>query len=412
MAKYLINLVCIIGIAGAAHAGAVANLEITPDGQAYVVFTGDQPGPVSGVGELIGYSIVDMNGQANADTGSTLPSLSFLPHAGESGTGEYATAGWASLQSQGATVGAELGQNLPLGQEWFVESASRPYVLAELNTQGFFPQVAGAPLYIGKILDNGGTPFVDSDPRLANIRFIATASVSTVPATPGSPVEPTDFIIGSVSVRTIPELTAGITVLDDSEYRKTVGAANTDIDITYVNGSTIVVDLNAANGDAVYGSADAAITIDGKEVRASYGDLIGDDLRLRAVEGDNSITLTAALTETVAVNDPLLAGSIGTIASDLVVTVLGDVDLNGTVDFEDFLDLADDYGNTGGWQSSDIDGDGSVNFEDFLKLAANYGSGTLFDAPAPAAQIATPEPATMTLLAIGAVALAKRRRRA
>ncbi|MBT3201542.1 MAG: hypothetical protein HN350_16695, partial [Phycisphaerales bacterium] len=381
MAKYLINLVCIIGIAGAAHAGAVANLEITPDGQAYVVFTGDQPGPVTGVGELTGYSIIDLNGQTNADNGDTaLPSLSFLPSAGENGTGEYATAGWASLQSQGATVGVELGQNLAPGNEWFVETASLSYVLAELNVQGFFPQVSGAPLYIGKILDNGGTPFVDSDPRLANIQFSATASVSTVPETPGAPVEPTDFIVGSVSVRTVPALTAGITVLDGSEYRKTVGATNTDMDITFVNGSTVVVDLNAANGAAVY--ADGAVTVDGKVLGIAYADKVAGALRVRAndMASLKSVAVTATLTETTAVTGDLV-GSIGTLGgSNLVISQLGDFDLDGVCNATD-IDMISAAVGSGDLFTYDLDGDGAITSADRLNVIGNLamwdnGAGT------------------------------------
>ncbi|MDP7289390.1 MAG: hypothetical protein QGH94_15505, partial [Phycisphaerae bacterium] len=67
MTKYLINLVCIIGVAGAAHAGAVANLEITADGHAYLVFD------AAGNGQLTGYTIEDT---------AVVPTISFERPAG------------------------------------------------------------------------------------------------------------------------------------------------------------------------------------------------------------------------------------------------------------------------------------------------------------------------------------------
>ena len=55
----------------------------------------------------------------------------------------------------------------------------------------------------------------------------------------------------------------------------------------------------------------------------------------------------------------------------IVDEVMGDIDGNGRVDFEDFLILAQNYGT----QTSvgDLDLDGSVGFGDFLLLSANFG---------------------------------------
>ena len=51
----------------------------------------------------------------------------------------------------------------------------------------------------------------------------------------------------------------------------------------------------------------------------------------------------------------------------------GDVDLNGTVDFTDFLVLSSNFGQSGGWNDGDSDGTGEVNFADFLALSSNFG---------------------------------------
>jgi autotransporter-associated beta strand protein len=53
----------------------------------------------------------------------------------------------------------------------------------------------------------------------------------------------------------------------------------------------------------------------------------------------------------------------------------GDADLSGTVNFDDLLSLAQNYGatGTGTWSKGDSTYDTNVNFDDLLKLAQNYG---------------------------------------
>lgn len=58
---------------------------------------------------------------------------------------------------------------------------------------------------------------------------------------------------------------------------------------------------------------------------------------------------------------------------DIFHTVRGDADLNGTVDFADFLALSSHFGQVGGWANGDYSGNGTVEFEDFLLLSLNFG---------------------------------------
>ena len=109
MTKYLINLVCIIGVAGAAHAGAVANLEITADGHAYLVFD------AAGNGNLTGYTVQD----ASVATPVTFERGGSVLD----GTGQYADA-WSSLDSQCAFSGETAGLH-----DWFFEGTPpHPFV--------------------------------------------------------------------------------------------------------------------------------------------------------------------------------------------------------------------------------------------------------------------------------------------
>lgn len=58
---------------------------------------------------------------------------------------------------------------------------------------------------------------------------------------------------------------------------------------------------------------------------------------------------------------------------DLAGTFFGDTDLNGSVEFADFLSLSSRFGSLAGWAAGDFDGNGSVEFADFLSLSSNYG---------------------------------------
>lgn len=60
---------------------------------------------------------------------------------------------------------------------------------------------------------------------------------------------------------------------------------------------------------------------------------------------------------------------------DVVGAVRGDANLDGVVDFSDFLVLSAGFGNRAEqtWSRGDFDGDGQITHDDFQLLAANYG---------------------------------------
>ena len=57
----------------------------------------------------------------------------------------------------------------------------------------------------------------------------------------------------------------------------------------------------------------------------------------------------------------------------LAGSLLGDANLDGEVNFPDFLALSANFGGTGGWGEGDFDADGKVRFADFLILSSNFG---------------------------------------
>ena len=115
----------------------------------------------------------------------------------------------------------------------------------------------------------------------------------------------------------------------------------------------------------------------------------------------------------------------------------GDANFNGSVGFDDFTSLSNNYGipNGGGaaWHQGDFNGDGGVGFDDFTILSNNYGrqltpaqeaqvvawGRSLASNPSEMAAVdafaanfaAVPEPATLGILAMSAFGLLARRRR-
>lgn len=90
---------------------------------------------------------------------------------------------------------------------------------------------------------------------------------------------------------------------------------------------------------------------------------------------------------------------------DLVGTSFGDANLDGNVEFSDFLTLSANFDQEGGWARGDFDGNGHVQFADFLALSNNFGKSTNV------AAAAVPEPTSAYIALFGILGLIGFRRR-
>ena len=87
---------------------------------------------------------------------------------------------------------------------------------------------------------------------------------------------------------------------------------------------------------------------------------------------------------------------------------LGDTNDDYVIDISDYHNLSDRLGSASDDDSCDFNGDGVVNLKDFAILRGHFGKGA--PASAPDAESAnTPEPATLTFLTLGGLAILRRR---
>jgi cyclophilin family peptidyl-prolyl cis-trans isomerase len=97
------------------------------------------------------------------------------------------------------------------------------------------------------------------------------------------------------------------------------------------------------------------------------------------------------------------------IESVSVVGMDGDADFDGDVDGDDYAVLLGEFGESKIGLYADFDGDYDVDLADFAILRANFGDTA--SAPLPTPGASAPEPASMCMLGLGALAILRKRRR-
>jgi prepilin-type processing-associated H-X9-DG protein len=98
---------------------------------------------------------------------------------------------------------------------------------------------------------------------------------------------------------------------------------------------------------------------------------------------------------------------------EIMFTLLGDANLDGTVNSEDFTPFSTNLGQNGGWDKGDFNYDGTINAEDFTPFSTNLNQSAVLAASAGVLQaVRVPEPVGLSLIAgVAPIFLCRRRRR-
>jgi autotransporter-associated beta strand protein len=270
-----------------------------------------------------------------------------------------------------------------------------------LNVYGYGTQgLSGSNTYTGGTTVSAGTLVINP-----------TSTPATTSALPAG---------GSVTI------TDGLLQLAPGVSGGTGPAATSSVNITSLSiSASSAFDLNNNHIIITYGASDPISTIAGY-LAAGYNN--GAWNGLGGIDTSAPLTVNGlkyglGFADSADKGNPAGLSS-GTI--EVAYTLLGDANLDGTVNGEDFTILASNFNQSvTSWDQGDFNYDGTVNGEDFTLLAANFnqqvngadsaGDDAALDAFAAANGISlptsVPEPATTGLLAAGGLGLLVRRRR-
>ncbi len=206
----------------------------------------------------------------------------------------------------------------------------------------------------------------------------------------------------------------------------TLNGANTYKGGTSVQGGTLVLGIAAqepVRGGSVVTSPGGADLQGGKLVLKYDGTtqaaLVAQVAGILDAGFDQTAKFSSGLIRSTSLSGSQLIGwidNVGASQVEVALTLPGDTNLDGNVNFSDLLALARNYNTTSGavWSMGDSDYDAAVGFPDLLALARNYGSSFItssFETDWALAQSMVPEPGTLAVVAGLGLTLVRRRRR-
>jgi autotransporter-associated beta strand protein len=167
-----------------------------------------------------------------------------------------------------------------------------------------------------------------------------------------------------------------------------------------------------------YGSGPDPIASIAAWIRNGFYSLPGPAIISSSIASDDSLT---GLSYGIGYADGKDGEVAGLVSGEIEIsfTLLGDANLDGTVNSEDFTPFSHNLGQNGGWDQGDFNYDGTVNAEDFTPFSHNLNqSAVLATAQAGILDSAdgisltnVPEPASAALLVIAGAGILRRRRR-
>lgn len=185
----------------------------------------------------------------------------------------------------------------------------------------------------------------------------------------------------------------------------TIGSPGSENDLNLADGSTLRTDLQLSGQcDQVYIHGD--LNIAENATLYAYANRLNGDYTVIEYTG----TRTGTFDHVPTVHNYLVRYHDEVKRVELRRRIPGDCDLDWDVDFSDYVKTKGNFGKTGTvWADGDFDEDGDVDFKDYVACKGNFGIGVSGEPVPPFQDV--PEPAALGLLALGALAILRRRPR-
>jgi hypothetical protein len=256
-----------------------------------------------------------------------------------------------------------------------------------------------------QILTVTGAASVIADPGAAEplINASGPAAVLTLNPASGTEVELGGLSLSNGASATLTSLGSARSLTN--YHLLVIGTPGASVAPTFTIDSTSTLDLADNDMAILYGSGTSPLSTVSTELSQAYDGGLWDQPGLTS-----SVAKTTAGVTALAYGEASVLGlstfdglTLGGNAVLVKYTLVGDANLDGSVDFSDFSVLQNHMGQPGPWSSGDFNYDGTVNFNDFSLLQNNYNktlASLLPDiSPAIVATIApaTPKPATSTV---------------
>ncbi len=232
-------------------------------------------------------------------------------------------------------------------------------------------------------------------------------------------IEPTSPSSSALAHGALSVSGSGIVQLADNVTAGTaLGASNVNLTSLSLSGSgTLDIGNNRVIVDYT-SSANDPITSIAAWIKNGFYNLAGPQILSSDIAADDAASGLSYGIGYADGADGLVAG-LPSGEIEIMFTLLGDANLDGIVNSEDFTPFSANVGKNGSWDDGDFNYDGTVNSEDFTPFSANLGKSATLAAAAGALEPANssislanvPEPASTGLLTMGLVSVLARRRR-
>lgn len=389
-----------LNFSGSIDLGSVSR-DIVVDNTADTRFSGivSRGGIVKlGEGRLILSGFNTYNGQTIVTAGE-LRATTFTAFGAATGNDRQAT-------YIGSTGAIELTGNITTAESFYFGADGLPITAA--RPDGNLRNVSGNNTITSAVaFDDVGTLGVDSG-------SVLTLSGDTLDNTPGTNARLRKVGTGTLNVKNV--RLDGL-VIDAGTIRVTPAGIPTGTSrvesLTIASGATLDLTNNALIYD--YDSTSPLASVQAM--------LLANRIITSVTASGSAIGYAEASSLFTSFPANFAAQSVDSTTVLLIQTLLGDTNLDRTVNFDDLLKLAQNYGTSGKtWVEGDFNYNGLVNFDDLLALAQNYGgtvsladyavlsdANSSFASDFALAMALVPEPATLSACLVPAALLRRRR---